>query len=256
MSSADATVNATFPVLCIPRAMLFHTAEFVENAFNLAMHGKFVKNVAQTKTIDKSGTEFNVFFIHPDQDFKANRATDLLYANLRTQGVVNISTGQGNFFWKVKLYVPNLKAQYLPQPPAPVAPAPPAPVAVGPRIMSVEDVEEFEQWRREKAAAKAAAEKAAAEARAAEEAAARDLAELNAIGERLYPVVVEILAEKFPKFKHAGKITGMILEMPRPELVALVGKEGPAPKSDELHRLIREAVEVLRQHFLEQAGCA
>jgi hypothetical protein len=248
MSSSSNTV--TFPVLCIPRAMLFHTAENVEQAINQAVHGKFVKLVAQSTTTDKSGTQFNVFFIHLDQDFKANRHTDNLYSTLKTQGVVNISTGTGKFFWKVKLYVPYLKSQYMPPAPVVVTPAkvevPIAvvrPVPVGPRIMSVEDEAEFEEWRREKATAKAIADKIAAEKAAAE-------LVRECLGNRLYPLVLEFLAKEFPAFKHAGKITGMILELSPEEIEEII------TKPEELEKSVREGVQVYRQHLLREAGAA
>ncbi len=237
--------NVTFPLLCIPRAMLFHTAEIVENAINQALHGKFVKSVQQTTTTDKAGLQFNVFFIHPDQDFKANRSTDTLYETLKTQGTVNISTGTGKFFWKVKLYVPHLKAQYLP--PAPVVTSAPVlvvrPVPVGPRIMSVEEEAEFEEWRREKAKAKEIADKIAAEKAAAE-------LVRQCLGERLYPLVVDFLAKEFPAFKHAGKVVGMILEWSPEDIEALYNN--PADLAD----AVREGVRVYREHLLREAGAA
>jgi hypothetical protein len=245
--SATANTQSTFPVLCIPRAMLNQTAEMVEEAINHAMHGKFVKSVGSSTTTDKSGTQFNVFFIHPDQDFKANRCTEMLYNKIKTEGIAQISTGIGKFFWKVKLYVPHLKAQYLPPPPAAAAvvPAPAVnrPVPVGPRIMTVEEVEEFEMWRREKAAAKAAAEKEAAEKAAAE--AVRQM-----LGERLYPLVVNQLAKEFPAFKHAGKITGMILEMEPADVEVCIATP------EILAARIREGVQVYREHLLREAGAA
>lgn len=220
--------------------MLFHTAEIVENAINQAIQGKFVKSVEQTTTTDKSGTQFNVFFIHPDQDFKANRNTDLLYENLKTQGIVNISTGTGKFFWKVKLYVPYLKTQYLPSavetPVKTPVVAVVRPVPVGPRIMSVEEETEFEEWRREKAKAKA--EKEAAEL------------VRQCLGDRLHPLVVEFLAKEYPSFKHAGKITGMILEWSPEDVQELF------VKPDELERAVHEGVKVYREHLLREAGAA
>jgi hypothetical protein len=230
----------TYPVLCIPRAMLFHTAEFVENAFNKAAQGKFVKSVAQTTTTDKAGAKFNVFFIHPDQDFKSNRNIDILYDTLKTQGTVNISTGTGTFFWKVKLYVPHMKAQYLP-PPALVEQAPQIPVMVvrpiqiSPRVMTVEEEAEFEEWKREKAAKIAA--KTSDEMR-------------HTFGERIYPRVVEFLAKEFPNFKHSGKITGMILEWPPNVIEHLIANP------EEFERAVREGVQVFREHLLREAGAA
>lgn len=240
MSSANVSnvSNETFPVLCIPRAMLFHTAEIVEKAINQALHGKFVKSVQQTTTTDKSGVQFNVFFIHPDQDFKANLSTDTLYKTLKTEGTVNISTGTGKFFWKVKLYMPHLKAQYFP--PAPVV-SPAAvlvvrPVPVGPRIMSVEEEAEFEEWRREKA--KLQAEKQAAEL------------VRQCLGNRLHPLVVECLNQEYPLFKHAAKVTGMILEW-SPEDIEDLFKN-----PEELTRAVHEGVKVYREHLLREAGAA
>jgi hypothetical protein len=220
MSTIVTSVN--FPVLCIPRAMLFHTAEFVENAFNQAMGGRFVKTIQLTVTKDRSGSDFNVFFIHPDQDFAANGATKQLYATLRESGIVHISTGTGRYFWKVKLYVPHLKAQYLP-------PKPDAPVPVGPRIMTVQDVAEFEAWRREKAE------------REAREAAAKAF---QALGERLYPLVSSHLSGD--DSQHVGKVTGMILEMGQQEVEDLIAS------AEKLRDCVAEAMAVLREHFASQ----
>lgn len=137
--------------LCIPRGMTFQTVEFVERAFNIAMQGKFVKHIESIPTKDKTGKEFVTFFITPDQSFRENASTALIYKNLQEQGFVNISTGKGHYFWKVKLYVPNLKAKYAPPP------------ANAPRIMTSEDTEVFKQWQKERLAAKTAAKAAAAE---------------------------------------------------------------------------------------------
>jgi hypothetical protein len=228
--SATATTEVNFPVLCIPRAMLFHTTEIVEKAFNHAIGGKFVKSVGQSTTTDKSGTEFNVFFIHPDQDFKANRNTETLYKNLKTEGTVNISTGSGKYFWKVKLYVPHMKAQYLPPKPVEV------PVPVGPRIMTETDLVEFRKWQAEKA------EKATAEAAAA--------AELNALGQRLYPLVCDVMTRNHKDFlglfvgiNLPGKVTGMLLEMPRKEILNAI------ENAEQLSSDVAEAIQVLREHL-------
>jgi hypothetical protein len=257
MSAASAT-QLTFPVLCIPRAMSFHTAEMVEEVINEAMHGKFVKTVNQSTTTDKAGIQFNVFFIHPDQDFKANRSTDLLYKNLRTENNVNISLGNGSkYFWKVKLYVPHLKAQYLPpteqhtvvkpveavKPPVAPFQFPPLPTPVGPRVMSVEEAQEFEEWRREKAAAKKAAEEAK---KAAEEKAA--IRQKN--GERLFPLVTAILSKEYPQFQHAGKVTGMILDLSQEEIEQLI------KEPEQLISMVHEGVRVYREHLLREAGAA
>jgi hypothetical protein len=136
--------------LCIPRGMTFQTTEFVQRAFNIAMKGKFVKEIESKPTKDKNGKEFVTFFITPDQDFRENASTQLIYKNLQEQGFVNISTGKGQYFWKVKLYIPNLKAKYA-QPPA-----------NAPRIMTSDDTEAFKLWQKERLAAKAAAKAAAA----------------------------------------------------------------------------------------------
>jgi hypothetical protein len=222
--SQIATTQMTYQVLCIPRAMLFHTAEIVENAINHAMGGKFVKSVGQSTTTDKSGTEFNVFFIHPDQDFKANLNTDTLYRTISEQGTVNISTGSGKYFWKVKLYVPNIKAQYLPPKPVEV------PVPVGQRVMTENDLAEFRAWKAEKA------EKAKTD--------------LNALGNKLYPLVTDELERMHKDFlsvfvKHnlPGKITGMILEMPREDIVRTIDLPG------ELRSNVSDAIRVLKQHI-------
>ena len=140
-----------FPALCIPRAMRFHTAEFVENALNTAMQGKFVEKIEIKTTTDKSGAEFNVIFVHANQSFTENASTALVYKNLRDQGFVNISTGKGKFFWKVKLYVPNLKAKFAPK------------ATTGPMIMDSSMTAEFRLWQEERNKAKKAKAVAAAE---------------------------------------------------------------------------------------------
>lgn len=249
--SANQQTQLTFPVLCIPRAMLFHTAEIVENAFNLAMGGKFIKEVHQSTTTDSYGKQFNVMILHPDQDFKANNNTDRLYRDIKNNGVANIYTGRdGKYFWKTKLYIPHMKAQYLPPKPAAEAPVPAGPrvvtevpVPVGPRVMTESDLVEFRQWQ---------AEKRAAELKAAEEArlAAEKLRIINELGERLYPQVVDFLASEYPTFKHPGKITGMILEQEIADIERIIGN-----KTD-LAKIIREGICVLREHVLKQAGYA
>jgi hypothetical protein len=202
--------------------MLFHTAEYVENAFNQAMGGRFVKTVQTTTTKDRSGSEFNVFFIHPDQDFPANGSTKQLYTTIRESGIAHVSTGAGRYFWKVKLYIPHLKAQYLP-------PKPDAPVPVGPRIMTVQDVAEFEAWRREKA------EKAEREAKEALR---------QSLGTRLYPLVCSQLSGD--DSTHAGKVTGMILEMEQQDVEEVIASP------EQLRARVAEAMAVLREHLASQ----
>jgi hypothetical protein len=150
------TTTDKFASLCIPRAMLFHKADFVEKAINIAMlstsESAFVKSIESKTTKDKEGKEFNVFFITPNQEFEENQATRLVYQKLSADGVVNISTGSKGFFWKVKLYIPNLKAKHTEK----VAKKPEAP-----KIMSDEDTEAYRLWREKRLAAKAAKAKAA-----------------------------------------------------------------------------------------------
>lgn len=134
-----------FPTLCIPRGMLFHTAEFVETAINHAMQGKFVKKIETKTTRDKAGAEFNTFFITPDQEFAENASTAIVYKKLAEEGSVNISTGKGKFFWKVKLYVPNLKAKYAKKP-----------ASTGPKILDNDETQAFKEWQKERAEAKRA----------------------------------------------------------------------------------------------------
>lgn len=139
-----------YPMLCIPRGMLFHKPEYVEKSLNIAMESKrggaqFVKSVECKPTKDKDGKEFNVFFITPNQEFPENAATALVYSKLTVDGIVNISTGSKGYFWKVKLYIPNLKSKHVK----------PVEKTNGPRIMTDEDTEAFRLWREKRAAAKA-----------------------------------------------------------------------------------------------------
>lgn len=242
----------TFPVLCIPRAMLFHTAEIVENAFNLAMGGKFIKEVHQSTTTDSYGKQFKVMILHPEQDFKANINTDKLYRDIKNNGVANISTGgDGKYFWKTKLYIPHMKAQYLPPKTEAVAEVP---VPVGQRVMSESDLAEFRIWQAEKRAAWKASEDARLakeRARIEEERKAAEAERLrNELGERLYPLVVELLSREFPSFKHPGKITGMLLEMDVADIQRTITDK------TELETNVREGVRVLRESILQQAGFA
>lgn len=155
MASIATATEMKYPMLCIPRGMLFHKADFVEKSLNIAMDSPrgcpFVKSVECKLTKDKDGKEFNVFFITPNQEFVGNDATALVYKKLDADGVVNISTGSKGYFWKVKLYVPNLKSKFV------------QPKAAGPRIMTEEDNEAFRVWREKRAAAKAAKAAAAPE---------------------------------------------------------------------------------------------
>jgi hypothetical protein len=150
-----ASTNDKFPPLCIPRAMTFQTAEFVEIVFNRVMTSKrghpFVKKVEMASTTDKNGNNFNCFFIHVNQEFNENDATTAVYKALNEKGFVNIATGKGAYFWKVKLYIPRLKEKHFVK------------KSTAPRIMTEEDDEEFLRWRKERAAAKAAKAQAEAE---------------------------------------------------------------------------------------------
>jgi hypothetical protein len=155
---ASITNELKFPTLVIPRGMHFHTADFVAKQINIAMCSTakfpFIEKVDQKLTKDKEGKEFNVFIIHPNQSFSENAATNAVYSKLKDSGVVNISTGgQKGYFWKVKLYIPNLKAKFVPETKKNNAP----------RIMTDEDAEDFKLWREQRAAAKAAKAAKAAE---------------------------------------------------------------------------------------------
>lgn len=55
------------------------------------------------------------------------------------------------------------------------------------------------------------------------------------LGEQLYPLVERL------EHDHAGKVTGMLLEMDQPEVLHLI--ESP----DSLKKKVSEAMEVLRQ---------
>lgn len=247
---ASTTTQSTYPSLCIPRAMLFHTVDFVENAFNQAMGGKFVKTVNQSTTTDRSGTQFNVFFIHPDQDFKSTRSTETLYRKLSEEGTVNISTGVGQYFWKVKLYVPYLKAPYMPKAEVPVP--------VGPRIMTESDLVEFRKWQAEKANTKGAVAAPGpvyqlvpidAQYLIEQQRKAAQEAQRAAYGGRIYNLVSVVLSLKFPEFlaqfpeNPSGKITGMMLEMESSELDEMI------KNPEHLLERVSEAIDVLREHF-------
>jgi hypothetical protein len=127
--------------------MTFHKVDFVEKQLNLAFGGHFVQSIDQKTTKDKDGKEFNVFIIHPNQDFTENGATLAVYSKLKTDGVININIGnKGHNFWKVKLYVPNLKAKFIPEKPKKNVP----------RIMTDDDLEEYRIWKEKRDLAKKA----------------------------------------------------------------------------------------------------
>ena len=151
-TSSDSTA-IKFPTLCIPRAMLFHTADFVEKQINAVMcstrSSAFINTIDQKVTKDKEGKEFNVFVITPNQDFTENAATIAVYNKIKADGLVLISIGNSkgkSYFWKVFLYIPNLKSKF----------APAVKKYDAPKIMTDDDTEEYRIWREKRAAAKAA----------------------------------------------------------------------------------------------------
>ncbi len=117
--------------LCIPRAMNYTTVADVTRVFNELFEGNFVERVDERNSVDSRGQAFKTFYIH----FLPDTSVEMLAFNekMEKDGVVQVMTGRGKWFWKVYR---NKSAK-----------AAEKPVRKGPRIMTEDDEKLFLQWK-------------------------------------------------------------------------------------------------------------
>jgi hypothetical protein len=123
--------HETMNSLCIPRAMTYTTVADVTQVFNQLFEGNFVKNVDERTQTDSHGQTFKMFYIHFFPDM-TSLEMEVFKQKMEEDGVVQVMTGRGKWFWKVYLNKSEKKS---------VA------VRKGPRIMTEEDEQLFLQWK-------------------------------------------------------------------------------------------------------------
>jgi hypothetical protein len=116
--------------LCIPRAMTYTTAADVTQVFNQLFEGNFVKQVDERTQTDSHGQTFKMFYIHFYADMTSVEM-EAFKQKMEEDGMVQVMTGRGKWFWKVYLN----KSEKKPA------------VRKGPRIMTEEDEKLFLQWK-------------------------------------------------------------------------------------------------------------
>jgi len=120
--------------------MTYTNAADVTEVFNQLFEGNFVKQVDERTQTDSHGQKFKMFYIHFYPDMTSVEM-ETFKQKMEEDGVVQVMTGRGKWFWKVYLN----KSEKKP------------PVRKGPRIMTEEDEKLFLQWKesrnRESAAA-------------------------------------------------------------------------------------------------------
>ena len=131
--------------LCIPRAMNYTTTADVERVFNKLFEGEFVERVDERGMTDSYGQDFKMFYIHFYPDMTSLEMENFKQ-KMEEDGMVQVMTGKGTWFWKVYLNKSEKKV----------------PVRTGPRIMTEEDEQLFLQWKetRNRAAAEEKKEEA------------------------------------------------------------------------------------------------
>jgi hypothetical protein len=117
--------------LCIPRAMPYTTVADVTRVFNELFEGIFVERVDERNATDSHGQEFKMFYIHfgPGTSIEM----EIFKEKMEEDGVVQVMTGRGKWFWKVYL---NKSSKAVEKP-----------VRKGARIMTEEDEQLFLQWK-------------------------------------------------------------------------------------------------------------
>jgi hypothetical protein len=117
--------------LCIPRAMNYTTVADVTRVFNKLFEGDFVKQVDERSQSDSRGQVFKMFYIHFHPEMTSVEM-EVFNRKMETDGMVQVMTGQGKWFWKVYI---NKSEKKVPA------------VRKGPRIMTEEDEQLFLQWK-------------------------------------------------------------------------------------------------------------
>jgi hypothetical protein len=110
--------------------MTYTTVADVEKVFNQLFEGNFVDRVDERSMTDSHGQPFKMFYIHFTEDVSIEM--DNFNRKMAEDGVVQVMTGRGKWFWKVYLNK-SVKAS--------------KPVRTGPRIMTEDDEKLFLQWK-------------------------------------------------------------------------------------------------------------
>jgi hypothetical protein len=110
--------------------MTYTTVADVTRVFNELFEGNFVKQVDERSQTDSHGQTFKMFYIH-FYDSMTSVEMEVFKQKMEKDGVVQVMTGRGRWFWKVYLNKSEKK---------PV-------VRKGPRIMTEEDEQLFLQWK-------------------------------------------------------------------------------------------------------------
>lgn len=124
-------IESTMNSLCIPRAMTYTTVADVEKVFNGLFKGNFVDHIDERSMTDSHGQPFKMFYIHFTEG--TSREMDIFNQKMEQDGMVQVMTGRGKWFWKVYLNRSTKAAA--------------KPVRTGPRIMTEEDEKLFLQWK-------------------------------------------------------------------------------------------------------------
>jgi len=117
--------------LCIPRAMTYTSVDDVMKVFNELFKGNFVDHIDERGMTDSYGQPFKMFYIHFNEG--TSREMDIFNQKLEQDGMVQVMTGRGKWFWKVYLNRSTKAAT--------------KPVRTGPRIMTEDDEKLFLQWK-------------------------------------------------------------------------------------------------------------
>jgi hypothetical protein len=112
--------------------MTYTTVADVTRVFNELFEGTFVQRVDERNATDSQGQAFKMFYIH----FLPGTSVEMevFKQKLEKDGVVQVMTGRGKWFWKVYL---NKSTKVATE----------KPVRKGPRIMTEDDEKLFLQWK-------------------------------------------------------------------------------------------------------------
>jgi hypothetical protein len=187
--------------------MTYTTVYDVTQVFNKLFEGNFVKQVDERSQVDSRGQAFKMFYIHFYADM-TSLEMEVFKRKMEEDGVVQVMTGQGKWFWKVYIN----KSEKKPA------------VRKGPRIMTEEDEQLFLQWKETRNQG-AAEEKPADPLSEFTEEELRDLdAEVDAIHENFHYNELEELDEELEQKELMEIADEMFVESNKPPSYAAVAK--------------------------------
>jgi hypothetical protein len=187
--------------------MTYTTVADVTRVFNDLFEGNFVDRVDERSAVDSHGQSFKTFYIHffPET---TSLEMETFKEKMEEDGVVQVMTGRGKWFWKVYLNKSTKAA---------------APVRKGPRIMTEEDEQLFLQWKQTRN--QAAAEEPMNHGAFTEEE-LRDLdAEVDAIHENFTHDELEELDEAVEQKELMDTADEMFAESNKPASYAAMAKK-------------------------------